>query len=98
MATITIRRQGESGPVYFDPSSIKLGAGDFVIWVNEDPRESHHPTMDGQPADYWMNYPLPPAVPDEPAASSPQINLAGPDPIRYVDALDSDVEAGTITF
>ena len=96
MATITIRREG--GTVVFDPPTLKLGAGDYAIWVNEDPQAAHQPTKQGEAKDYWMSYELPPYVEGEPAASSPAINLAGPAAITYVDGLDASVAPGTITF
>jgi plastocyanin len=99
MATITIKRD-ESGAVVFDPSTIKLGGGDYAIWVNEDPRAAHQPTLQGQAKDYWMNYELPSFVEGEAAASSPAINLTGAagSSITYVDGLDASVAPGTITF
>lgn len=100
MATVTIKRDA-GGTVFFDPPTIKLGGGDFVVWVNEDKEASHQPTLQGQPADYWMDFPLPSYVDGQPAASSPAIsfaNAAGSPPVKYVDGLDASVAAGEITF
>ncbi|HWW62993.1 MAG TPA: hypothetical protein VN181_16580 [Thermoanaerobaculia bacterium] len=97
MPTINIVRD-TSGSVSFAPSTTQLVGGDFVIWVNQDPQSDHHPTQAGEPADYWMNNPLPSAVAGQPFATSPAIILSGPEPISYVDAIDSAIVPGTITF
>jgi hypothetical protein len=98
MPTINIVRDPESGEVTFDPPNIQLVAGDFVIWANQDPDAAHHPTQENEPADYWMDDPLPKYEDGEPPATSPAIALAGPPDITYVDALDSTVPAGKFTF
>lgn len=96
MATITIRR-GDNG-VYFDPSTIKLGAGDFVIWVNEDPGAPHHPTQSGKDKTFWFEDSLPAYVAGQDAANTPALAISGPAAVDYVDALDPSVAAGKITF
>lgn len=95
MATVTIKREG--GKVVYDPDPIKLGANDFVIWANEDPEAPHQPTKQGQPANYWMDFSLP-KYDGQTAATSPAINLAGPNAISYVDGLNPTAAGGTITF
>lgn len=97
MATITIRRD-TSGQAVFDPSTIKLGANDFVIFINEDPQGPHQPTPQGQAANYWFESSLPSYVAGQEAAVTPAINLAGPNPITYVDGIDASMAPGTITF
>ena len=98
MAIISIRRSG--GAVVYDPPTIKLGKGDFVVWANHDPQAKHQPTLQGQPADYWMNDPLPTFSAEQVAATSPAIVLAGAagTSITYVDGLDPNAGSGTITF
>jgi plastocyanin len=99
MATINIRRDG-TGKVVYDPPTVKLGKGDFVVWANQDPAAAHQPTLQGKPADYWMTDSLPGFVAGQPAATSPAINLAGAagTSITYVDGLDPNGGSGTITF
>ena len=98
MALINIRRDG-TGKVIYDPPTVKLAkAGDFVVWANQDPKSPHQPTLQGKPPDYWMSRSLPPFVAGQPAASSPAINLAGPNAITYVDGLDPDAGSGSIVF
>src|SRR5687767_13674061 len=101
MALISIRRDAVTGQVVFDPSSVTLGTvGDFAVWANYDPQASHQPTLQGKPADWWMNDSLPPFVEGQPAATSPAINLSGTagTSITYVDGLDLAVLLGTIAF
>ncbi len=98
MATVSIRREG--GKVVYDPSPIRLGTNDFVIWANYDPLQPHQPTLKGQPRTYWMDNSLPKFVEGQPAATSPAINLAGAagSSITYVDGLDPDAGSGQISF
>jgi len=97
MATVSIRRQGTS--IAYDPPSIKLGANDFIVFANYDPEQPHQPAPVGQDADYWFDDELPPFEEGEPAATSPAINLAGPNSITYEDGLNpSSGITGTITF
>jgi hypothetical protein len=99
MATINIKRD-ENGNLAFDPPTVKFGAGDFAVWANLDPQADHQPTLQGKPANYWMDYPLPKFVEGQPAATSPAINLTGTasTPITYVDGLNPTAATGTITF
>lgn len=98
MATVYIRREGEG--IVYDPPSIQLSANDFIVFVNLDPEAPHQPTQVGEVADYWFDDELP-AFTEEPAASSPAINLAG-NPgtsIEYEDGREPDSGiTGTITF
>ncbi|HEV8239980.1 MAG TPA: hypothetical protein VGS57_11480 [Thermoanaerobaculia bacterium] len=98
MAIINIRRS--NGAVVYDPPTIKLGKGDFVVWANFDPDAAHQPTLQGKPADYWMNDSLPTFSAEQVAATSPAINLAGTagTSITYVDGLDPNAGSGTIQF
>ena len=98
MATINIRRQG--GNVVYDPPTITLGKGDFVVWANQDPQAAHQPTLQGKAADYWMNDKLPSFVAGQVAATSPAISLSGTagTSITYVDGLDPGAGSGTIKF
>lgn len=100
MATINIRRD-DNGMIYYDPPALTLGAGDFVVWSNRDPQAAHQPTLQGKPADWWMTDQLPSYVDGQPAATSPAINLVGPNgptgnTITYVDGLDPNGATGTI--
>jgi len=98
MALINIRRSG--GKVVYDPPTVKLGKGDFVVWANQDPEAAHQPTLQGKPADYWMTDRLPSFVAGGVAAASPAIILAGAagSSITYVDGLDPNAGSGTIQF
>jgi hypothetical protein len=97
MATVSIRRQGTS--IAYDPPSIKLGANDFIVFANYDPEQPHQPAPLGQAASYWFDNSLPPFVDGQPAATSPAINLAGPNSITYEDGLNPGSGiTGTITF
>src|SRR5258706_16077480 len=103
MATVTISRNSD-GKVVFDPPQITLAGNDFVIWVNQDPKAApdgrHQPTLQGQPADFWMDNSLPPAVEGQPAATTAAIafgpQIKGTDQnITYACGLHPD-EVGTI--
>jgi hypothetical protein len=99
MPLISIKRDA-AGALFYDPPTVKFGAGDFAVWANFDTEAAHQPTLQGKAADYWMTNSLPKFIPGQPAATSPAINLAGPagSSITYVDGLDPSGGSGTITF
>ena len=99
MAIVNIRRSGST--IVYDPSSVKLGTNDFIVFANYDPDAPHQPTKLGEAKDYWFNDQLPKYVQGQPAATSPAINLTGAagSSITYEDGLNPGSGiTGTITF
>jgi hypothetical protein len=98
MATVMIRRV--EGVIVFDPSPVELGSNDFVMWANLDPEAPHQPTPDKRQPALWMDFPLPPFVDGEPAATSPALSITGAAGTSktYYDGCDPDGPAGTISF
>jgi plastocyanin len=98
MATVQIKRVGDT--VVFDPSTVELGSNDFVMWANLDPEASHQPTPDKTQPSLWMDFPLPPFVDGEPAATSPALSITGTAGTSrvYFDGCDPDGPGGTISF
>jgi plastocyanin len=100
MAIINIVRQ--NGSVTFDPPQTSLPRYGTVVFRNQDPREQHQITLQGQAADFWFQHPLAPAADGQPADTSSELlfdqklNPPGvPQTYTYVCALHAG-ETGTI--
>ncbi|MBV8929923.1 MAG: hypothetical protein JO152_12440 [Mycobacteriaceae bacterium] len=91
---VSITRASGASHATFHPSPLNINVGDDVFWTNND-TERHNLAPAGQPADTWLDFPIPGKQHGQNPSSSSAVTFGTAGTYQYVCTLHAN-ETGEI--